>query len=154
MKPNAVCMHASYVVPRVSTQLIPKFRHQLTETGDLTWYFPIFTMACIFVSSHTVLRASLVAQMVKNLPGMRETWVQSLGQKDPLEKGMATHSSILAWRIPWTEDRTLGSMELQRVRHSWATTLSLSYCPLEYVSSVSSNNRHYHPTHGGVHFHS
>ena len=44
---------------------------------------------------------SLVAQMVKNLPAMRETWVQSLGQEDPLEKEMATHSSILAWRIPW-----------------------------------------------------
>ena len=100
MKPNAVCMHASYVVPRVSTQLIRKFRHHLAETGGLTWYFPIFTMACIFVSSHTALWVSLVAQMVKNLPGMRETWVQSLGWEDPLEEGMASHSSILAWRIP------------------------------------------------------
>ena len=45
-------------------------------------------------------RASLVAQVVKNLPAMQETWVQSLGWEDPLEKGMATHSSILAWRIP------------------------------------------------------
>ena len=45
-------------------------------------------------------RASLVAQMVKNLPAMQETWVQSLGWEDPLEKGMATHSTILAWRIP------------------------------------------------------
>jgi len=42
--------------------------------------------------------------MVKNLPEMQETWVQSVGQKDPLEKEMATHSSILAWRIPWTEE--------------------------------------------------
>ena len=49
-------------------------------------------------------RASLVAQMVKNLPAMQETQVQSLGQEDPLEKEMATHSSILAWRIPWTEE--------------------------------------------------
>ena len=48
--------------------------------------------------------ASLVAQMVKNLPAMRETWVQTLGWEDPLEKGMATQSSILAWRSPWTED--------------------------------------------------
>ena len=47
---------------------------------------------------------SLVAQKVKNLPAMHETRVQSLGQKDPLEKGMATHSSILAWRNPWTEE--------------------------------------------------
>jgi len=46
--------------------------------------------------------ASLVAQLVKNLPAMRETWVQSLGWEDPLEKGKATHSSILAWRILWT----------------------------------------------------
>ena len=48
--------------------------------------------------------ASLVAQMVKNAPAMQETWVRSLGQEDPLEKGMAIHSSILAWRIPWTEE--------------------------------------------------
>ena len=48
---------------------------------------------------------SLVAQMVKNLPAMQETQFRSLGQEDPLEKGMATHSSILAWRFPWTEER-------------------------------------------------
>ena len=47
-------------------------------------------------------RASLVAQLVKDLPAMRETWVQSLVWEEPLEKGTATHSSILAWRIPWT----------------------------------------------------
>ena len=58
------------------------------------------------------------AQMVKNLPAVQETWVRSLGWEDPLEKGMATHSSILAWRIPWTEDPgKLQSMESQRVRH-------------------------------------
>ena len=45
-----------------------------------------------------------MAQMVKNLPAVQETWVQSLGWEDPLEKEMATHSSILAWRIPWTEE--------------------------------------------------
>ena len=50
------------------------------------------------------LWVSLVAQPVKNLPAMQETLVQSLGQEDPLEKEMATHSSILAWRIPWTEE--------------------------------------------------
>ena len=49
-------------------------------------------------------RASLVAQTVKNLPAMWGTWVQSLGQEDPLEKEMATHSSILAWKIPWMEE--------------------------------------------------
>ena len=51
-----------------------------------------------------IVWASLVAQMVKNPPAMQETWVRSLGREDPLEEGMATHSSILAWRIPWTED--------------------------------------------------
>ena len=45
-----------------------------------------------------------MAQLVKNLPAIQETWVQSLGQKDPLEKGMATHSNFLAWKIPWTEE--------------------------------------------------
>ena len=48
--------------------------------------------------------SSLVAHMVKSLPATRETWVQSLGQKDPLENGIATHFSILAWKIPWTEE--------------------------------------------------
>ena len=59
--------------------------------------------------------ASLMAQMVKNLPTMWETWVRSLHQEYPLEKEMATHFSILAWRIPWTG--WLQSMELQRVGH-------------------------------------
>ena len=51
--------------------------------------------------NHMIMRASLVAQLVKSLPPMRETWVPSLGWEDPLEREMATHSSILAWRIPW-----------------------------------------------------
>ena len=54
--------------------------------------------------SRDFLRASPVAQTVENLPAMQETWVQSLGQEDPLEEGMATHSTMLAWRIPWTEE--------------------------------------------------
>ena len=58
---------------------------------------------------------SLVAQMVKNLPAMRETWVRPLGREDLLENGMATHSSILAWRNPWTEPGGLQSMGSQRV---------------------------------------
>ena len=70
--------------------------------------------------SPTQLRygASLVALTVKNLPAVQETQVQSLGREDPLEKEMATHSSILAWRIPRTEDPgRLQSMELQRAGH-------------------------------------
>jgi len=58
-------------------------------------------------------------QMVKNPPAMQETWIRSLGQKEPLEKGMATHSNILSWRIPWTEEpgwlQPIGS---QRVEHN------------------------------------
>ena len=65
-----------------------------------------------------LLGASLVAQIVKNLTEMQEIQVQSLGQKDPLEKGMATSSSILAWRVPWMEEPGgLLSMGSQRVRH-------------------------------------
>ena len=58
-------------------------------------------MDSMIVKEDTAFWASLVAQMVKNLPAMQETWVRSLGWEDPLEKRMATHSSILAWRIPW-----------------------------------------------------
>ena len=54
------------------------------------------------------MRASLIVHMVKNLPVMQETWVPSLGWEDPLEKEMATHSSILAWRIPWTRGAWAG----------------------------------------------
>ena len=60
----------------------------------------------------------MVAQTVRNLPTLQDTWVQSLGQEDPLEKGMATHSSILACRIPWTEEPGgPQSVGLQRVGH-------------------------------------
>ena len=69
--------------------------------------------------------ASLVAQRLKHLPAMQETWVQSLGQEDSLEKEMATHSSVLAWRIPWMEEPGgLLSMGSQRVRHDFVTSLT------------------------------
>ena len=71
----------------------------------------MYTYTCIWVS--------LVAQIVKNMPAMWKTWVRSLDWKDPLEEGMETHSSILAWRIPWTEEPgRLQSMGSQRVRHN------------------------------------
>ena len=74
----------------------------------------------------TLSWASLVAQMVKHLPAMLETWVQSLGQEDLLEKEIATHSSTLAWKIPCTEKPCkLQSMGSQRVGHDWATSLLL-----------------------------
>ena len=77
----------------------------------------IFTIL-IDVSWYVFHQTSLVAQMVKHLPTMWETRVQSLGWEDLLEKEMATHSSILAWKIPWTEEPgRLQSMGLQRVGH-------------------------------------
>ena len=66
---------------------------------------------------------SLVAQLLKNLPAMQETWVRSLGWKDPLEKGKATHSSILPWRIPWT----VQSMGSQRVGQDWITFTFMAF---------------------------
>ena len=70
----------------------------------------------------------LVAQKVKHLPAVQETRVQSLGREDLLEKEMATHPSILAWKIPWTEEPArLQSMGSQRVEHDWVTSLSLSF---------------------------
>ena len=78
---------------------------------------------CIYMYTHThththTHRASLVAQTVKNLPAMQEAQVQSLGQKDTLEKGKASHSSILTLRTPWTEEPgRLQSVGLQRVTH-------------------------------------
>ena len=64
-----------------------------------------------------VAGGSLVAQMVKNLPAIQETWVQSLSQEDPLEKAMATHSSIFAWEIPWTDEPGKLQSVDHRVRH-------------------------------------
>ena len=76
------------------------------------WIVAIFP----FNNTYWAFTISILAQMAKNMPALWETQVQSLGQKDPLEEGMATHSSILAWRIPWTEQPgELQSMGLQRV---------------------------------------
>ena len=70
-----------------------------------------------------------MAQLVKNLPAMRETWVQSLGREDPLEKEMATHSSFLAWRIPWTEEpgglQSMGHKELDIIEQLTLTCHSV-----------------------------
>ena len=79
-----------------------------------------------------------MAQRVKRLPAMRETWVQSLGQGDPLEKGMATHSSILAWKIPWTEEPgRLQSMGSHRVGHDLVTKQQrMGHMDLPYKASV------------------
>ena len=91
------------------------------------WYLSFFI--CIF------LIICLVAQRLKRLSAMRETRVQSLGWEDPLEKEMATYSSTLAWRIPWTEEPgRLQSVGLLRVGHNWATSLSLyTLTVLQYI---------------------
>ena len=87
----------------------------------------IFTQMLKINTMSNNLRASLVAQRLKRLPAMWEMWVQSLGREDPLEKEMATHSSILAWRIPWMEEPGgLQSTGSQRVGHDWATSLTHS----------------------------
>ena len=97
------------------------YSRQLSSTGHCSvWKFHSLAnyipLQCIF--------ASLVAQRLKHLPPMRVTRVWSLGREDPLEKEMATHSSILAWRIPWTEESgRLQSTGSQRVGHDWATSL-------------------------------
>ena len=88
--------------------------------GRLSFPYHIY-IYIVYVYSSWV---SLVAQTVKHLPIMRETWVRSLGQEDPLEKEMATHPSIHAWKIPWTEEPgRLQSMGSQRAGHDSATSL-------------------------------
>ena len=90
--------------------------------------------------SHVFLlsfRNSLIAQLVKHLPAMQETPVQSLGQEDPLEKEMATHSSIIAWRIPWTE--APDSPWVARVGHHWVTKHA-HQCPwASFVAQLEKN---------------
>ena len=74
-----------------------------------------------------------MAQMVKNLPAGQQTQIQTLGREDPLEMGMATHSSILDWKIPWTEEPgLLQSMGSQRVGHDWLTNVTHANCWRDY----------------------
>ena len=92
--------------------------------------------------------ASLVAQMVKNLPAMQETQVRSLGWEDPLEKGMATHFNILAWRILWTEESGgLQSLGSQRVRHDWETNAFKIYKYSNIVCHTKFSPKVFKPVH-------
>ena len=98
--------------PRNGVNGLPPFLSFLAYVSFLS------QIAALLGVYHHILRASLVAQMVKHLSAMQETWVQSLGWGDLLEKEMATHSSILAWKIPRMEESgRLQSMGLQRVGH-------------------------------------
>ena len=101
-----------------------------------TVYIPLFKLKCLYSTRCSIKPnmssfrgwhgASQMAQSVKNLPAVQETWVQSLGWEDPLEEGTATHFSILAWRIPWTQEpngwQFIGS---QRIGQNWACTHAL-----------------------------
>ena len=102
---------------------------QVTGCLALSWWkvmcFPLTNSRPFF--EYFFQLASLVAQTIKRLTAMQETQVRSLGWEDPLEKEMAAHSSILAWKISWiAELGRLPSMGSQRVRHDWPTSLSLS----------------------------
>ena len=89
-----------------------------------------------------------LAQTVKRLPAMQETWVWSLGREDPQEKEMAIHSSTRAWKIPWTEEPCrLQSMGLQRVRHDWATSLHFIRYMYTYIPSLPSHPTSHHLGH-------
>ena len=100
------------------------YRNWGKEAFGTRFYFNLPRSLPVF----NVCWPSQVAQMVKNLPAMQETWVRSLGQEDPLEKGMVTHSNILTWRSPWTkEPGGLYSTGLQRVGLDWATNTFTSF---------------------------
>ena len=107
---------------QASNSDVLKSREALCQQGELRML--VYFSPGIYFTHGSV--ASLVAQRSKRLPVMQETWVWSLGQEDPLEKEMATHSSFLAWRIPWREEPgRLQSTGLKRVGHNWATSLSV-----------------------------
>ena len=87
---------------------------------------------------HSV-RASRVAQMIKNLPAVQETWVQSLGQRDPLEKEMTTHSNILDWRIPWTEEPSVHGVtksQTQCATNTFAFTFNTVFIVQESLQNL------------------
>ena len=121
------------------TNIIKSFFLEIFEGSPFPWQF--LKMSFSFVSQHVFQWIGswqyifskrkyeyklVVAQTVKHLPTMLETWVRSLGWENPLEKAMAPHSSTLAWKIRWTEEPgRLQSMGSQRVRHDWTTSLSL-----------------------------
>ena len=114
--------HWNYVWRWMLNKLTVVFILQYIHTSNV--YVAYLKLAQCYKS----IRASLVAQRLKHLPGMQETWVRSLGWADPLEKEMAIHSSTLAWRIPWREEPgRLQSMGLQRAGHDWVTSGSGSY---------------------------
>ena len=111
--------------------------HNFLIHSSANGHLGFFHVLAIVKSSEVDIKVhvSSVAQMVKRLSTMQETRVRSLGWEDPLEKEMATHSSTIAWKIPWTEEPgRLQSMGSQKVRHDWATSLSFTLYPMIYIS--------------------
>ena len=105
---------------KASLKLSIKIAKIMASSSNTSWQIEGEKLEAVtdFLLLGSKVTGSLVAQMVKNLPAMQETRVRSLGQEDPLEKGMAAHSSILSWRIPWTEEPgRLQSLGSQRVGH-------------------------------------
>ena len=99
--------------------------------------FFIFMYMCLIFFGTRLVGASLVAQTVRNMPAIQETRVWSLRSEDSLEKGMATHSGILAWRIPWTEEPGGLQSGSQRVGHDWATdTFTFTLRATGYWSAI------------------
>ena len=111
----------------------------------------LLSLTCTVLGSYwaqMTCTSALVAQTVKRLPAMWETWVQSLGQEDLLEKEMATHSSTLAWKVLWMEEPgRLQSMGLQRVGYDWATSLC---CWWQVFSEGGRNGLYSLPWHPGI----
>ena len=131
MENDRGCFSAEWV-GKIS--LIPSCWNREEEcNGGEEWVIWLSGKAVFLINA--LSGAFLVSRTVKNLPTMLETLVQSVGQEDPLQKGMATHSSILAWRIPWTEKPgRLQSIGLQRVGHDWAHMRS----DMQFASSKNS----------------
>ena len=124
---------ASFCTPRPNLPVtpgvswLPTFAFQSLWNKRISFYGVSSRRSCRSSKNQSALASlasggSLVAQMVKNLPAEQKTWLQSLGSEDPLETGMATHYSILAWSIPWTEEPGgLPSMGLRTVGDNFAT---------------------------------
>ena len=118
-----LCIYLNLHLPK-NVQIQRQSPRVLIEKFILPWWlWQIFLVSMCWIEINLFLIrvwASLVAQMVKNPPAMQGTWVQSLDWEDSLEKGMVSHYSSLAWRIPWTEEPgRLQSMGSQRIRHGW-----------------------------------
>ena len=121
----------------VHQQLVSLFYDNILSLHLFSSHFKKIFFFLIYTHGLT----SLVAQTIKCLPTVRETWVWSLGREDPLEKALATHCSTLAWKIPWNEEPgRLQSMGLQRVGHDWATSLHFFTHGLKRREIRNSNN--------------